>query len=953
MAVAEVTRSKPSTLIIRGLRVHNLRNLDLDLPLRQLILITGVSGSGKSSLAFDTLFAEGQRRYVETFSAYTRQFLERMDRPDADLISGIPPAIAIRQRFRRHTGRSTVGSLTEIEDYLRLLFARAADVFCLTCGCEVRSYTGDQIASVLENLPRGTRFMIAFVPPEKEEVKPARLVAGLRERGFVRAIVGGSVYRLDDASLAEGLAADRDLRVVVDRCVAGSTDPQRVRDSIETGLNEGGGELEVWVEGAIAAPSGAGEERRDFDGAVWSVWRFGTSWRCHQCGRTYPEPDHRLFSAFSSFGACPTCRGFGDVLDIDESRVVPDPSLSVEDGAIAPWRTPLGWKEWKRFESVVAPEHDFPLDTPYKDLPEDAKKLLWEGDPKLRFRGIRGLFQYLEKKKYKVHVRMFLTRYRGYRPCPDCGGKRLRPEALAARVAWRSFPEVLNLRVAEALDFFCSLDLPEARRARVHTVLPQIIRRLELLRDVGLHYLRLDRPTRTLSSGEVHRVAMTRALGAGLVNTLYVLDEPSVGLHERDTDRLLQVIRRVRDEGNTVVVVEHDLKFLRIADHVVDLGPGGGVSGGRVVYQGPPEGLAHAKESETGKYVRGEREIRTPVRRREPGKHWIRIFGASGHNLKKIDVAFPLNVLCVVTGVSGAGKSSLVLETLYPALLNHFKRGTEQPLPFDRITGLEFVDDVIVVDQNLVRSSRSNPATYAKAFDAIRTLFAETRDAMVRGLTPAHFSFNSDLGRCPECEGLGVQIVDMQFLADVTMTCPECGGKRFRAPVLQVQFRGKTISDVLEMTVHEAVQFFHDVPQVVERLTPLIDVGLDYVALGQPCSTLSGGELQRLKLATFIARSQRRRTLFIFDEPTNGLHLADLHRLLDCLRALIRRGHSVIVIEHNMELIKCADWIIDMGPEADEQGGRVVAAGPPEHICAAKESITGRFLAHYLNNAHA
>lgn len=937
--------------MIRGLRVHNLRNLDLDLPLRNLILITGVSGSGKSSLAFDTLFAEGQRRYVETFSAYTRQFLERMDRPDADLISGIPPAIAIRQRFRRHTGRSTVGSMTEVEDFLRLMFAKAAQVFCLDCGCEVRRYTSDEVAVQLAGLPAGTRFMVAFVPPDFSELKPARLVASLRERGFVRVIVGDKVYRLDDAALAEALVAAPRLRVIVDRCVAGRTEPDRIRDSVETAYGEGNGEVEIWLEGDLAPPAGAGREQVALEGSTWTIWRFGAAWRCQQCGRAYPEPDHRLFSAGSSVGACPTCRGFGDVMDIDESRVVPDPSLSVRDMAIAPWRTPLGWEEWETFVYDIAPECDFPVDTPYRDLPEEARRFLWEGDPRLGFRGIRGLFQMLEQKKYKVHVRVFLSRYRGYKPCPDCGGKRLRQEALAARVAGRSFPEVLGLRVDECLDFFEALELPEHRWLRVQTLIPQIVRRLELLRDVGLHYLRLDRPTRTLSSGEVHRVALTRALGSGLVNTLYVLDEPSVGLHERDTDRLLKVIRRIRDEGNTVVVVEHDLKFLRIADHVVDLGPGGGVRGGRVVYQGTPDGIATAPESVTGKFVSGEREIRRPARRREPTDGWIKIYGASGHNLKNVDVAFPLRVLCVVTGVSGAGKSSLVLETLYPAVLNHLKRGNEQPLPYRDIEGIEEIEDVVLVDQTLVRSSRSNPATYTKAFDAIREVFAGTLDARMRGLFASHFSFNSASGKCPECDGLGVQIVDMQFLADITMTCPECGGKRFRPVVLQVHYKGRTIADVLEMTVREAIQFFGDVPAIVERLRPLVEVGLDYVKLGQSCSTLSGGELQRLKLAAFLSRSRRKHTLFLFDEPTNGLHLADLHRLLDCFNSLLRRGHSVIVIEHNMELIKCADWVIDLGPDADELGGRVVACGPPEVVASNKDSVTGRFLRHYLRNA--
>ncbi len=949
MVVVDDAKVNGATLVIRGLRVHNLKNVDLDLPLRNLVLITGVSGSGKSSLAFDTLFAEGQRRYVETFSAYTRQFLERMDRPEADLISGIPPAIAIRQRFRRHTGRSTVGSLTEVEDFLRLLFAKAATVSCLECGCEVRRYSPDDVTQVVARLPSGTRFLVTFRPVEQGDWRAVELVRSLRERGFVRAIAGARLLRLTDAALAEALTGGGSLRVVVDRCTAGQTDAGRVRESIETGFTEGGGEVELWLEhGAPDAPVGVGVRTELLDGGRWTVWRFGASWRCHQCGASYPEPDHRLFSANSSVGACPTCRGFGDVMDIDESKVVPDPSRSVREGAIAPWGTPLGRKQWRRFVNHVAPAHGFPLDTPYQDLTEREKRLLWEGDRKRGFSGIRGLFQHLEEKKYKMHVRVFLSRFRGYQSCPECKGTRLRREALAARVGGLNFAEVLRLRVDECLQFVEGLSLDADRQARVQTLVPQIVRRLRLLRDVGLHYLTLDRPTRTLSGGEVHRVALSRVLGSGLVNTLYVLDEPSVGLHERDTDRLLEVIRRVRDEGNTVVVVEHDLKFLRIADHVVDLGPGGGARGGRVVYQGPVHGLAEAEESVTGKFVSGRQEIRVPPRRRQPGPARIRLVGARGHNLKDVTVEFPLHLLCVVTGVSGAGKSSLVLETLYPAILNYLGRGKQQPLPHRGIEGLDWIDDAILVDQNLTRSSRSNPVTYTKALDVIRRLYATTFDAKLRGYGPGHFSFNSALGCCPDCDGLGIQIVDMQFLADVAMTCPSCGGKRYRPPILEVRYRGRTIAEVLEMTVHEALQFFRHEPEVVQRLEPLVQVGLDYLTLGQSCATLSGGELQRLKLASFLSRSSGKHTLFIFDEPTNGLHLADLHRLLDCLHALLRAGHSIIVVEHNMELIKCADWVIDLGPEADEMGGKVVAFGPPEEVARCPESITGQFLRRYL-----
>ena len=934
-------------LRIRGLRVHNLRNLDLDLPLRRLVLITGVSGSGKSSLAFDTLFAEGQRRYVETFSAYTRQFLERMDRPDADEITGVPPAIAIRQRFRRHTGRSTVGTLTEAEDYLRLLFAKLATVYCLDCGVPVRSFEADAVAEDLRRLPAGSRALLVFRRSRLQGERWLDVVNALREAGFVRVVAAGRMLRLDDAALAEALAEAEEMVVVVDRFVAGRTEEARLRDSAETCFSEGNGQLEVWFQTAedVAPSDGVGVGSEEVDGQTWCVWRYGAQWRCHQCGRDYPPPDHRLFSSRSSIGACPTCRGFGDVIDIDEGKVVPDPRLSIEDGAIHPWQTPLGRGHYTRF--LKAARGRVPLDVPYAELSEEARRIIWDGVPGTRFTGLRGLFNRLETKKYKVHVRIFLARYRGYSKCPDCEGRRLRPEALAARLGGYHFADLLAMRIDALVKFLGETTYEERLQPIVRSLLPQVMRRLNLLQQVGLGYLTLDRPTRTLSTGEVHRVALTRALGAGLVNTMYVLDEPSVGLHERDTERLLQVIRRLCDEGNTVVVVEHDLKFLRIADHVVDLGPGGGIHGGRVMYSGPVDGLSEAEGSVTGDFVAGRKRIWPPKERREP-TDWIVLRGARGHNLKNITVRFPLGVLCVVTGVSGSGKSSLVLETLCPALAATLGEAQKRPLPFDSIEGGEELEDLILVDQNIAKTSRSNPATYVKAFDAIRTLFANTPEARIRGYYLSEFSYNSPHGRCPACQGAGRQVIDMQFLADIVMTCPDCGGARYKPRVLEVRFRGKSIADVLNMSVQEAVRFFRGYPDVVNRLEPLMEVGLEYVTLGQSCDTLSGGELQRLRLAAFLARRRSKPTLFVFDEPTNGLHLADLRRLLACLRRLIDQGHSVIVIEHNLELIKCADWVIDLGPEAAEGGGTVVVAGPPEAVARCDRSITGRYLRDYL-----
>ncbi len=934
-------------LSIRGLRVHNLRNFDLDLPLRRLILITGVSGSGKSSLAFDTLFAEGQRRYVETFSAYTRQFLERMDRPDADEITGVPPAIAIRQRFRRHTGRSTVGTLTEAEDYLRLLFAKLARVYCLDCGIPVQSFQPEAVVDDLRRLPEGTRGMLVFRRVRLGDERWPDVVTSLREAGFVRVIVNGQLFRLDDAAVLEALPAAEAVQVVVDRFVAGRTEAARLRDSVETCYAEGGGELAVWFRSSASVPpsDGVGVAEATLNGERWQVWRYGAQWRCHQCGREYPAPDHRLFSSNSSVGACPTCRGFGDVIDLDESKVVPDPRKSIEEGAIVPWTMPVGHKNFVQFLRVA--RNRVPLDVPYAELSDEARRIIWDGIPSSRYRGLRSFFRRLESERYKVHVRVFLARFRGYRRCPDCDGKRLRPEALAARLGGKNFAELLAMRVDELVAFLHEQTFDERVRPVVRSVLPQVMRRLRLLQDVGLGYLTLDRPTRTLSTGEVHRVALTRALGSGLVNTMYVLDEPSVGLHERDTERLLRVVRGLCDEGNTVVVVEHDLKFLSIADHVVDLGPGGGIHGGRVIYSGPPEGLAKAEGSLTGDFVAGRKRIWPPKQRQQP-TDWLVLRGARGHNLKNITVAFPLGVLCVVTGVSGSGKSSLVLETLCPALAAELGEAQKRPLPYDALEGGEELEKLVLVDQNIAKTRRSNPATYIGVFDAIRELFAATPEASIRGYEASCFSYNSPAGRCPACDGLGRQVIDMQFLADIVMTCPECDGSRYKPDILQVRFRGKSIADVLNMSVQEALRFFAGYDQVVTGLETLVHVGLEYLTLGQPCDTLSGGELQRLRLATFLARHRRRPTLFVFDEPTNGLHLADLRRLLACLRRLVEQGHSVIVIEHNMELIKCADWVIDLGPEAAEAGGQVVASGPPEEIARCEQSITGRYLRQHL-----
>ena len=931
--MAGTTRAR--VIRLRGVRVHNLKGVDLDLPLNRLIAFTGVSGSGKSSLAFDTLYAEGQRRYIETFSAYTRQFLEALDKPDADRIEGIPPAIAVAQGTSRRSARSTVGTVTEIHDHLALLYARVGALVCLTCGHAVEPATPASLATAADELPQGSRYLIVFPVDVRPDSDRAALADALREDGFTRVRAGGQVVGLGDGPLPEADAGDGTVDVVVDRLVRGSESPERRLDSIETAMAKGLGRARLIH----------GEASRT----------FYRGWKCSHCGRDYPEPEPRLFLYNNPLGACPACEGFGRVVEFELDRVVPDPSKSIRGGAIAPWTTPA-YRGTLQDLLDAAPALGLPVDLPFKRLTPEQVAVVVEGSPAHGFPGLRGFFRWLERRSYKLHVRVFLSRWRGYAPCPACKGARLRPEALAVKVGGLDVAALSAMRVREARAFLDGLDASTGANPVARRILSQTRSRLEYLDRVGLDHLTLDRPARTLSGGESQRVTLTSALGSGLVNTLYVLDEPSVGLHPHDVGRLVGVVRRLRDAGNTVVVVEHDPAVVRASDLVVDIGPGAGEAGGNVLYVGPPGEIARAEGSATADYLTGRKAIAVPDRRRTPSRGAVRLAGARGHNLKDVDVEFPLGVFCVVTGVSGSGKSTLVEETLYPALRRRLGQEFLPSEPYRELSGTAGIDDVVLVDQAPIgRSGRSNPVTYLKAFDEVRKTFAATHEAKLRNYGASRFSFNVEGGRCNACEGNGFQTVDMQFLPDVLVRCHECRGTRYRAETLEVTYRGKTIAEVLDLTAREAFGFFRNRPKVQARLRPLIDVGLDYLRLGQPASTLSGGEAQRLKLAAHLPTSAaavtraagKSHTLFLLDEPTTGLHLADTLKLLDALGSLLNVGHSLVVIEHTPEVIASADWVIDLGPGAGDDGGQVVAQGTPEDVARA-DTPTGRVLAGLL-----
>jgi excinuclease ABC subunit A len=952
-------------LVVRGARTHNLKNVDVTLPTGKLIIVTGVSGSGKSSLAFDTIYAEGQRRYVESLSAYARQFLERMEKPDVDRIDGIAPAIAIRQKNSIRNPRSTVGTTTEIHDYMRLLFARVGRTFCRQCGREVVRETAEVIAQQLSSLAAGTRLVLGFDlaaieasslssaenAPEVDELSetgdddtPAKkrtvssrttqaaavtaTIETLRKKGFGRLLVDGRAVAFDDIDPAS-LAGQPVLQVIVDRVQTGSEDTrQRLTDSIETAYREGGGA--AWA------------VQFTRENAQVAVHQFSERFECRICGITYEDPQPRLFSFNNPFGACPTCHGFGNIVELDMDLVVPDPTKSIAQNAIEPWSKPhyrAQLAELKR----VAKKAKVRLDVPWAELTEAERTFVVEGADE--YEGVRGFFRWLERKKYKVHVRVFLSRYRGYLTCPECGGSRLRREARAVRVSGQTIDRVAALTVREAQDFFATLALTDKETAIADKVLKEICRRLTFLSDVGLDYLSLDRLSSTLSGGEAQRINLATSLGSALVGTLYVLDEPSIGLHSRDNLRLIDILRQLRDQGNTVLVVEHDADMIKVADHIVDLGLGAGEQGGRVVFSGTLDGLMHEPRSLTAKYLRQELAIPVPTSRRRGTGQKIRLLGATEHNLKGVDLTIPLNTLTCVTGVSGSGKSTLVHDVLYAAI-KRAKGGWDKRVgSFAKLEGMELISDVVLVDQAPIgRTPRSNPVTYLKAFDPIRELFAATKDARARGLTASAFSFNVPGGRCEACQGEGEVRVEMQFLADVFVPCDQCDGKRFKPQVLEVRYKGRSIHQVLDLTVREALSFFNSSPKVLRRLQVLDEIGLGYLRLGQPATTLSGGEAQRIKIAAHLSSHSGDRLLYILDEPTTGLHFDDIAKLLTAFRKLLEAGSTLLVIEHNLDVIKTADYVVDLGPEGGEGGGRVIATGTPEQIAQVEASYTGQYI---------
>jgi excinuclease ABC subunit A len=963
--MSETPRPKArAPLVVRGARTHNLKNIDVTLPHGKLIIITGVSGSGKSSLAFDTIYAEGQRRYVESLSAYARQFLERMEKPDVDRIEGICPAIAIRQKNSVRNPRSTVGTTTEIHDYMRLLFARVGRTFCRQCGQEVVRETAEVVVRRLGGLT-DARLLIGFeipvvadaprgfdpaigdegeAPDEADALGAAaktfdpvkETLETLRRRGFGRLLLDGRAVPFDEVDSAALKPRPR-LEVVVDRLRIEGDLRSRVTDSIETSYREGGG-------AAFAVNADTGERLE-----------FSERFECRTCGIAYETPQPRLFSFNNPFGACPTCHGFGNVIELDMGLVVPDPSKSINDGAIEPWSKPhyrTQLAELKR----AARKARIRLDVAWSDLSDDERRFVIEGDGD--YEGVRGFFRWLERKKYKVHIRVFLSRYRGYLACPECDGARLRREARDVRVGGRTIDVVSALTVRQAQQFFAQLKLSEKETAVADKVLREIERRLSFLSDVGLDYLTLDRLSSTLSGGESQRINLATSLGSALVGTLYVLDEPSIGLHSRDNQRLIDILQKLRQQGNTVLVVEHDEDMIRVADHIVDIGLGAGEQGGRVVYSGDLAGLLHEPRSLTAKYLRHELAIPVPHPRRRGLAQKIKLRGASEHNLKDVDVAIPLNTLTCVTGVSGSGKSTLVHDVLYAAIKRAKGDWDRRVGSYRGLEGLEYISDVVLVDQTPIgRTPRSNPVTYLKAFDPIRELFALTRDAKSRGLTASHFSFNVPGGRCEACQGEGEVRVEMQFLADVFVPCDHCDGMRFKPQVLEVRYRGRSIHQVLGMTVREALAFFSTSPKVLRRLQVLDEIGLGYLRLGQPATTLSGGEAQRIKIAAHLASFGGERLLYILDEPTTGLHFDDIAKLLTAFKKLVEAGHTLVVIEHNLDVIKTADYVIDLGPEGGEGGGEVVAIGTPEQVAQVEASHTGRALRQILadgrSNAYA
>ncbi|AEK57283.1 excinuclease ABC subunit UvrA [Acidithiobacillus caldus] len=932
---------------IRGARTHNLKNISLTLPRDRLVVITGLSGSGKSSLAFDTLYAEGQRRYVESLSAYARQFLSLMGKPDVDAIEGLSPAIAIEQKATSHNPRSTVGTVTEIHDYLRLLYARVGTPWC--CGAPIQSQSIAQMVDSLIALPEGQRLMILAPVLRDRKGSHEELISGLRARGLIRARVDGELLELDAIPNLDPKRKHR-IEAVIDRLVLREDSATRLAESLETALRLADDQAIVVLMGPDL------EEER----------LFSAQHACTQCGRSFPPLEPRLFSFNNPAGACPRCDGLGEITFFDPKLLIPNPALSLADGAIVPWsrRHP---EQHTPMLMALAEHLDFSLYTPWQELPQAVQDILLHGShapiplrqgrktTPQRFEGIIPSLERRLRETQSSLIREEILRYMGRLRCPVCHGSRLREEARMVRVGQLAIHEASALSIAEAYSYFDTLGLEGKDAVIAERILKEITSRLRFLVDVGLNYLSLDRSAETLSGGEAQRIRLASQIGAGLVGVMYVLDEPSIGLHQRDNDRLLGTLKHLRDLGNTVIVVEHDEDAIRAADYVVDMGPAAGLHGGEVVAQGHPEAIRQNPQSLTGRYLSGELCIAVPTRRRQARpEQWLRLKGARGNNLQDVQLELPLGLLTCITGVSGSGKSTLINDTLYPACARSLMGSSATPAPYDALEGLEHLDKIIAIDQSPIgRTPRSNPATYTGLFTPIRELFAATAEARARGYGPGRFSFNVQGGRCEACEGDGVLRVEMHFLPDIYVDCDVCGGKRYKRETLDVQYKGKSIHDVLQMTIEEARGFFDPVPAVARKLQTLLDVGLGYLRLGQSATTLSGGEAQRVKLAKELSRRDTGRTLYLLDEPTTGLHFHDIAQLLEVLQKLVDAGNTVVVIEHNLDVIKTADWIVDLGPEGGNGGGRIVAVGTPEAIAGNAHSHTGRYLARHLGQALA
>ena len=917
---------------IQGAKVNNLKNISVDIPRGKLVVVTGLSGSGKSSLAFDTLYAEGQRRYVESLSSYARQFLGRMSKPECDFIKGIPPAIAIEQKVSSRNPRSTVGTSTEIYEYLRLLFARIGKTYSPVSGQLVKKHTAEDIVQCMLSFPKGTKFMVLTpLIPREGRTLMEQLDIDMKQ-GFARVEVNREIMRIEDYLMrlqSEGEKKKVNVYLLIDRMSADNDQASisRLTDSAETAMYEGDGTCLL---------------RFQCEDGSTQLFTFSTKFEAD--GITFEEPTDQMFSFNSPIGACPQCEGFGRVIGIDEQLVIPNRALSVYEGAVVCWRGEK-MNEWLKEFLRDAPAHDFPIFTPYYELTQEQKDYLWHGSRDKAC--IDSFFKMLEENQYKIQYRVMLARYRGKTLCPTCHGTRLKKEASYVKVGGKSISDLVNLPVHDLQNFFLHLKLDEHDATVAKRILTEINNRIQFMMDVGLGYLTLNRLSNSLSGGESQRINLATSLGSSLVGSLYILDEPSIGLHSRDTDRLIQVLRQLQQLGNTVVVVEHDEEIIRAADYIIDIGPNAGRLGGEIVYQGDMKNLQPGSNSYTVRYLLGEETIPPPTAHRS-WNNYIEVKGARENNLKGIDVRFPLNVMTVVTGVSGSGKSTLVRDVFYKALKREYSESSERPGEHLALEGdIRMVKDIEFVDQNPIgKSSRSNPVTYVKAYDEIRKLYAEQPLAKQLGYGAGYFSFNTEGGRCEECKGEGTVTVEMQFMADLVLECESCHGKRFKADTLEVRFEGKNIYDILEMTVNQAIEFFteHKQAKIVKRLRPLQEVGLGYVKLGQSSSTLSGGENQRVKLAYFLSQEKNEPTIFVFDEPTTGLHFHDIKKLLEAFDSLISRGHTIVIIEHNLDVVKCADYVIDLGPEGGDRGGNLVVAGTPEEVAACATSYTGQFL---------